>query len=237
MRFLKEWAIWPEASLMGCRKERTHSNMIRAFLVLFSLFISITISACKCDPPTIESSFESADFVFIGDVYDVNTTFKTGYWEVENSLAKIRIEKIYKSLGQDFRSREITFFGQQFNSCDVIFTEQGKYLIFAYVEPDTTFFYSSLCLATQETSKLSERDFELLERLKRDFSERILNQDLSEESFTDFKSADKIINELKFKNKQLSDNLDKDRIYLTAVSILFLLTVIIAVLVYRRRKK
>ncbi len=122
---------------------------MKGILTIFLILISINIFACKCETPTIKSSFESADFVFIGDVYDINKTYKTGYWNIENSLSKIKIDKVFKSIGNDFKSTEITFFGQQFNSCDLIFSEKGKYLIFAYIDPDTTFFYSSNCLATK----------------------------------------------------------------------------------------
>ena len=67
-------------------------------LLFLTVFFSMAVFGCKCNEPTIRSSFESADFVFIGEVYDVNTTYKTGYWEVENSLARVKIDKIYKSL-------------------------------------------------------------------------------------------------------------------------------------------
>lgn len=96
---------------------------MKKVFILFFIFIFGSIFACKCNgDPTIKSSFESADFVFVGDVYDINTSYKTGYRNVENSLSKIKIDKIYKSLGKDFKSTEVTFFGQQFNSCDLIFT-------------------------------------------------------------------------------------------------------------------
>ena len=203
-------------------------------IILFSFFLSINIFACKCDEPTIKNSFESADFVFIGDVYDVNKTYKTGYLDVENSLSKIKIEKIYKSLGNDFKSKEITFFGQQFNSCDIIFNEKEKYLIFAYIDPDTTFFYSSHCLATKKVSELNESDFALLEKLDKEFTESLLKESDHEQTFSlELRTPDKIINELKFENKNLSENNQKQKMYLVAVGILFLLTITVFIIIYR----
>ena len=203
-------------------------------IILFLFFLSINIFACKCDEPTIKSSFKSADFVVIGDVYDVNKTYKTGYLDVENSLSKIKIEKIYKSLGNDFKSKEITFFGQQFNSCDIIFNEKGKYLIFAYVDPDTTFFYSSLCLATKKLSELKESDFALLEKLDKDFTESLLIESSEDQTFSlELRTPDKLINELKFENQKLSENNQEQKIYFVAGVILLLLT-IMAFIINRR---
>lgn len=171
-------------------------------LLFLTLFLSISIFACKCNEPTIRSSFESADFVFIGEVFDVNTTYKTGYWEVENSLARVKIDQIFKSPDDNFKSTEVTFFGQQFNSCDLIFQTKGKYLIFAYIEPDTTFFYSSHCLVTKTLNKVTDADYQLLDVLKKEYIKELTAE--KPEDFTysmEFKSPDKIINELKLENK------------------------------------
>lgn len=204
-------------------------------LLFLALFFSIKIFGCKCDEPTIRSSFESADFVFIGEVYDVNTTYKTGYWEVQNSLARVKIEKIYKSLGDDFRSTEVTFFGQQFNSCDLIFLTKGKYLIFAYVEPDTTFFYSSHCLATKTLDKVTKADYQLLEVLNKEFIKEI-NTERPEDLtyYVEFKSPDKIINELKLEKNQALKKNGQFKIYLIILGVLLTISLIILVLKRRR---
>lgn len=210
---------------------------MKYLLLLFSLLTSINIPACKCDTPTIKNSFESADFVFTVDIYDVNTTYKTGYWEVENSLAKAKIEKVYKSSAPDFRSKEITLFGQQFNSCDIIFKEKGKFLIFANVEPDTTFFYSSFCYATQEISQLSESEFALLEQLKNNFVKEISTQNNFEISNEDLLTApDKVLKQFMIENAQLSEHHRKQKIYIASLSALYLLTFIIFILFYKKKK-
>lgn len=204
-------------------------------LLFLALFFSFSIFGCKCDEPTIRSSFESADFVFVGEVYDVNTTYKTGYWEVQNSLARVKIDKIYKSLGDDFRSTEVTFFGQQFNSCDLIFLTKGKYLIFAYVEPDTTFFYSSHCLATKTLDKVTESDYQLLEVLNKEFTKE-MNTERPEDLtyYIEFKSPDKIINELKLEKKQALKKNEQFKIYLIILGVLLTISLIILVLKRRR---
>ena len=206
-------------------------------LLFLTLFFSIAIFGCKCDEPTIRSSFEAAAFVFIGEVYDVNTTYKTGYWEVQNSLARVKIDKIYKSLGDDFRSTEVTFFGQQFNSCDLIFLTKGKYLIFAYVEPDTTFFYSSHCLATKTLDKVTESDYQLLEVLNKEFIKE-MNTERPEDLtyYIDFKSPDKIINELKLEKKQALKKNEQFKIYLIILGVLLALSLIMILILARRNK-
>ena len=204
-------------------------------LLFLTVFFSIAVFGCKCNEPTIRSSFESADFVFIGEVYDVNTTYKTGYWEVENSLARVKIDKIYKSLGDNFKSTEVTFFGQQFNSCDLIFLTKGKYLIFAYVEPDTTFFYSSHCLATKTVDKVTKADLQLLEVLSKDFIKE-MNTERPEDFIysIEFKSPDKIINELKLEKKQVLAENEQFKIYLIILGVLLIVSLIILLL---KRKK
>ena len=204
-------------------------------LLFLTVFFSIAVFGCKCNEPTIRSSFESADFVFIGEVYDVNTTYKTGYWEVENSLARVKINKIYKSPDDNFKSTEVTFFGQQFNSCDLIFRTKGKYLIFAYVEPDTTFFYSSHCLATKTVDQVRKEDLELLELLSKDFIKE-MNTERPEDFIysIEFKSPDKIINELKLEKKQVLAENEQFKIYLIILGIL--LTVSLVILMLKRKK-
>ncbi len=46
----------------------------------FALLFSINILACKCDNISLKNSFESADMVFVGTIFDVSRTpsgFKT----------------------------------------------------------------------------------------------------------------------------------------------------------------
>lgn len=211
--------------------------MKNAFLFL-NLFFTIPIFACKCNEPTIRSSFESADFVFIGDVYDVNKTYKTGYLEVENALSRVKIDKIYKAPGDNFKSTEVTFFGQQFNSCDLIFQTKGKYLIFAYIEPDTTFFYSSHCLATKTLDKVTEADYQLLDDLQQKYFKE-LNAEIPEDFnySIELKSPDKIINDLKLENKQISAENKKNKIYVVILGFLLAMSLLIILMLKMKRKK
>lgn len=207
-------------------------------LLFLTVFLSISVFACKCNEPTIRSSFESADFVFIGEVYDVNTTYKTGYLEVENALSRVKIDQIYKAPGDDFKSTEVTFFGQQLNSCDLMFRTKGKYLIFAYIEPDTTFFYSSHCLATKMLSQVTASDYQLLEDLQKEYVKE-MNAEIPEDYVfsNDFRTPDKIINDLKFQNKQALAENKNLKIYLILLAVLLFISLIVLVLKLLRKKK
>lgn len=213
---------------------------MKTFLVSFFLLFSINIFACKCAyEPNIEDSFKSADIVFIGNVYDINTSYKTGYWNIENSLSKVKIGKVYKSLGNDFKSTEITFFGQQFNSCDFIFTEKGKYLIFGYFDPDTTFFYTSLCSATQLTNILDKEDYLLLEKLSKEDKFKKTNDTESEADIIDFidRYPHKDVTNLKLINENLSEKIEKQRTFFIAVISVLLIIIIVLIWRYRRKMK
>ncbi|PZU90517.1 MAG: hypothetical protein DI529_02985 [Chryseobacterium sp.] len=209
---------------------------MKAILLVIAIFFGIPIFACKCDTPTIKGSFESADFVFVGDVYDVNKTYFTAYWNVENVLSKVRVGKIYKSLSSDFKSKDVTFFGQQFNSCDFLFNKKDEYLIFAYIDPDTTFFYSELCLATKPLNQVSDEEFKLLEKLSKDYETQLSNsENTNPELSLVLRTPDKIINDLKRENRQVSDDNQTLKTYLIIVSLFFLVIIIFVILI--RKKK
>lgn len=212
---------------------------MKTFLVSFFLLISINIFACKCAyEPSIENSFKSADIVFIGNVYDINTSYKTGYLNVENSLSKIKIEKVYKSLGNEFKSTEITFFGQQFNSCDFMFREKGKYLIFGYFDPDTTFFYTTHCSATQLANNLDQNDYLLLEKLSQEYKSK---QTENTETISDIIELEeryphKDVTNLKLSNQQLSEKNEKQRSFFILIVLVLLLVIVFLIWRHRRRK-
>lgn len=204
---------------------------MKKLLLFLTVLLSISVFACKCNEPTIRSSFESADFVFIGEVYEVNDTYKTGYLEVENALSRVKINEVFKTPGNHFKSAEVTFFGQQFNSCDLMFRTKGKYLIFAYIEPDTTFFYSSHCLATKMLSQVTASDYQLLQDLQKEYVKEV-NAELPEDyAFSnELRTPDKIINDLKFKNKQvLADNKNL-KINLIVLAVLLVISLIVLLL-------
>lgn len=211
---------------------------MKSLLLVLAFFFTIPILACKCDTPTIKGSFDSADFVFIGDVYDVNKTYFTAYINVENALSKVKVGKIYKSLGSDFKSKDVTFFGQQFNSCDFLFNEKGQYLIFAYIDPDTRFFYSELCLATKPLSQVTEEEFKLLEKLSKDSDAQLPNNDSTNPEYSLLeRTPDKIINDLKRENQQVSEHNKILKTYLIVVSVLLFLAIILFIILIRKRKQ
>ncbi len=218
------------------KNNNSHYQM-KSILLVIAIFFTIPILACKCDTPTIKSSFNSADFVFIGNVYDVNKTYFTAYWNVENVLSKVRVGKIYKSLGSDFKSKDVTFFGQQFNSCDFLFHEKGQYLIFAYIDPDTTFFYSELCLATKPLDQVTEEEFKLLEKLSKDYQTLLSKDDNTDPEFSLLmRTPDKIINDLKRENQQVSEHNQTLKTYLIIVSVLLFLAIILFIILIRKKK-
>lgn len=208
------------------------------FLVFISVLFSFKIFACKCDPPTIESSFNDADYVFIADVYEVDKSYCTAFLNVENALAKIKIEKIYKSQGDNFRSKEATMFGQQFNSCDFIFSEKGKYLIFAYIDPDTSFFYSEHCLYTKPISEVTENELQLLDKMSIKFQKKMsIDENKSPEFSLTLRTPDKIINDQKLEIKQLSGHNQKLKKILIALSIFASVLLILVIILVRKKNQ
>lgn len=113
---------------------------------LFALLFSINILACKCDNISLKSSFESADMVFVGTIFDVSRT-PSGFKTLDDFLSKVQLEKVYKGTNYDgFYTDRATLFGSQLHSCDFIFDKKERYLIFAFYEPDTGFLFSERCL-------------------------------------------------------------------------------------------
>lgn len=140
---------------------------------LFALLFSINILACKCENVSLESSFESADFVFIGSIFEVNKT-PSGFKTLDNYLSKVQIKKTYKGNNYDgFYTNQATLFGSQLRSCDVIFDKKEQYLIFAYHEPDTGFLFSEQCLYTKKLSHISAGEFQILDILNNEYEQKL----------------------------------------------------------------
>jgi len=140
---------------------------------LFALLFSINILACKCDNVNLKSSFESADFVFIGSVYEVHKT-PSGFKTLDNYLSKVQIDKIYKGNNYDgFYTDQATLFGSQLRSCDFIFDEKNQYLIFAFYEPDSGFLYSEQCLYTKKLSDTSAVELQTLAILSKEYQQKL----------------------------------------------------------------
>lgn len=153
---------------------------------LITLLFSINILACKCDNVSLKSSFESADFVFTGRVFDVQKV-PSGFKTLDNYLSKVQIKKIYKGNNyDDFYTDLATLFGSQLRTCDLIFNEKGDYLIFAYYEPDTGFLFSEQCLYTKKLSDISPDEFKTLEFLSQSYQQKLKLDSLKNSNNDDF---------------------------------------------------
>lgn len=212
----------------------------RLFL-LFLIIFSVKFAACKCNgTPTLKSSFDSADFVFIGEIYDI-TEVPSGFKTVQNILSKVKINKTYKSDSYDgFYARNATLFGSPLHSCDVLFTKKGKYLIFAYDEKVTGLLYSDQCFIQKKLDELSPEELKELESLSSQYKKLSENSDTSNDpEFTDLiadddKQSDREIREQKREISTLhqQNNRYKIIIYISIfVIIMFLIT-----LIFLRRK-
>lgn len=205
--------------------------MSRLFL-LFLLFLSVPIFACKCETLSLEKSFKNADIVFIGNIYSVKQT-PSGFKTLQNFVSGVKIEKVFKYDAFDgFYKDEATLFSSQMRSCDYPFNTKGKYLIFGYTDSDTGFIYSSICFSTAELSLFSSDELKLLDKLSENFKQKseiknnepVIIKSLIEDS------PDRIINDLKLKINTLeSENKNLKTIILFLGSI-FLLTLILVII-------
>ena len=193
---------------------------MKAKFVLLTLFFSIKIWACKCNgEPNLKNSFENADFVFIGNIYGVNEV-PSGFKTSKNILSSVKIEKIYKSNYYDgFYKSDATLYGSSLRSCDILFTQKGKYLIFAYYDEDTGFLYSDNCFYTKKLNEISENELKVLDNFSQKFytelkiqnakeltPEKLENLDIFIELPTPTRKINKLnkeINEIKSENKNL----------------------------------
>lgn len=212
-------------------------------LLLFLLSFSVKMAACKCNGETsLKSSFENADFVFIGEVYDVSEV-PSGFKTIQNTLSKVKINKIYKSDSYDeFYTQNATLFGSPLHSCDVLFTKKGKYLIFAYGEKDTELLYSDHCFVQKKLNELSPAELKELEFLSTEYKKLSESSDTSNHAeitdliTDDFNQSDRKINEQKKEISGLNqqNNRYKIIIYIATFVIIILL---IALIISSRKSK
>lgn len=141
---------------------------MKAKFLLLALFFSIKVLSCKCDgEPNLESSFQYADFVFIGNIFGINEV-PSGFEATKNVLSNVKIEKIFKSNSYErFYQDDATLFGSPLRSCDILFTEKGQYLVFAYYDEDTGFLYSDNCFYTKKLTEISETELKALDDLSK----------------------------------------------------------------------
>jgi hypothetical protein len=210
--------------------------------LLLSFFLPLHISACKCaNEPTIKDSFTSATLVFIGEVYDVSEA-PNGYKTSMNTLSKVKISKVYKpDVYENFYNENATLFHSQLRSCDILFSEKGKYLIFAYISKDTGFLYSDRCLVQKRLDQVTDEELKELQKLSNDYQAQLktpnttntptIADDLIDE---DFNVSENMIGK---HLKELADirNENKNLKISAFFSIIVILIFLIMILILRRR--
>ncbi len=212
----------------------------RVFLLSLLLF-SVKIAACKCNGElSLQSSFKNADLVFIGEVYDV-TEVPSGFKTVQNVLSKISISKIYKSNNDvGYYQQNATLFGSPLHSCDVLFTQKGKYLIFAYDEKDTGFLYSDQCFIQKRLDQLSSKELKELESLSTQYKK--LSENSGSSTYTNliveyFNPSDRKINEQKLEIATLHQLNNKYRtiIYISVFVVIMLLIALTSIIKQKKQ--
>ena len=194
---------------------------------LFALLFSINIFACKCENMSLKQSFESADFVFTGRVFDVQKV-PSGFKYLDSYLSKVEIKHVYKGNNYDgFYTNQATVFGSQLRSCDLIFDENGDYLIFAYYEPDTGFLFSEHCLYTKKLSDISPAEIKTLvflsqnyyQKLKLDSLKNSTNDDVALLIEDPFKKPNRKINHLNNEIKALREESSNQKLLIISRSL------------------
>lgn len=217
---------------------------MRSIFLIVTIIISANNFACKCENPDIKTSFERADFVFIGDIYDI-LRVPSGYRKIDDYLSKVKIEKIYKSNDYNgFYKSNATIFASQLRSCDVIFDEKGKYLIFAYYEPDTGFLFSQQCMNTKKLDLAGKEDLKTLDILSQSYFKklRIENSKPTDvdniEIVVDdnFKEPNRKIIRLNNENEQLKIENKNYKTWILVISTISLLIIIILLFIKFKSK-
>jgi len=86
-------------------------------------------------------------------------------------------------------------------------------------------------------NQVTEEEFKLLEKLSKDYGTHISDSDDANPEFSLLERApDKIINDLKRENQQVSEHNQTLKTYLIIVSSLLFLTLILFVILIRKRK-
>ena len=172
--------------------------------LFFIIFFSIKILACKCNgEPNLKSSFENADFVFIGNIYAVNEV-PSGFKTAKNILSSVKIEKIFKSnYYEGFYQNDATLYGSPLRSCDILFTKKDKYLVFAYYDDDTGFLYSDNCFYTKNLNQISENELKILDNLSTELNSKLKTQNSKELTNEQLENLD-IVVELPTPNRKIN---------------------------------
>ena len=212
---------------------------------LFALLFSINIFACKCENMSLKQSFESADFVFTGRVFDVQKV-PSGFKYLDSYLSKVEIKHVYKGNNYDgFYTNQATVFGSQLRSCDLIFDENGDYLIFAYYEPDTGFLFSEHCLYTKKLSDISPAEIKTLVFLSQNYYQKLKLDSLINSTNDDvellfedpFNQPNRKINRLNNEIKALREESSNQKLLIIIIGFISVLLLSTSIwLLFRNRK-
>ena len=216
---------------------------MKANFLLLTLFFSIKILACKCNgEPNLKNSFENADFVFIGNIYGVNEV-PSGFKTAKDILSSVQIAKIYKSNYYDgYYQNDATLYGSPLRSCDILFTQKGKYLIFAYYDEDTGFLYSDNCWYTKKVNEISENELKNLDNFSKKFYAELKSQNAKDLTPEELENLDILIEpqmptrKINKLNKEIHQIKTENKNLKIAFGILSFLCLILAIFVVRKRK-
>ena len=133
------------ADVCGGRKNVLSEIMVQKWLVLCSMLWSIPAFACKCNHQDIESSFKSADFVFVANIYSTVNEFPGLQQNNPILLSRAKIVKSYKSPSEFsfYQTKEVTLLSSSLDTCDYPFVAHGKYLF-----SDSSIQTANLCIQT-----------------------------------------------------------------------------------------
>ena len=194
---------------------------------------------------SLKQSFESADFVFTGRVFDVQKV-PSGFKYLDSYLSKVEIKHVYKGNNYDgFYTNQATVFGSQLRSCDLIFDENGDYLIFAYYEPDTGFLFSEHCLYTKKLSDISPAEIKTLvflsqnyyQKLKLDSLKNSTNDDVELLIEDPFNQPNRKINRLNNEIKALREESSNQKLLIIIIGFISVLLLSTSIwLLFRNRK-
>ncbi len=181
--------------------------MVQKWLVLCSMLWSIPAFACKCNHQDIESSFKSADFVFVANIYSTVNEFPGLQQNNPILLSRAKIVKSYKSPSEFsfYQTKEVTLLSSSLDTCDYPFVAHGKYLIFGFLDSDSEFVYSSHCLSTKVFSELSTAELATLSRLATEYKNASQNSTQVDENLVEIVdwNSNRKMNTLLLENKGL----------------------------------
>ncbi len=203
--------------------------MVQKWTVLVAMLMYTAAFACKCSHHDIESSFKTADFVFVADIYSAANEFPGIQPNNPILLSKARLVKSYKSPldSSFFQTREVTLLSSSLDTCDYPFSELGKHLIFGFFDSDSDFVYSSHCLSTKAFSQLSTSELATLSRLTTEYQNADQDRMHADENVVEIVdwSSSRKMNTLLLENKRLiSENkiLKYGLIFITALGFIAL---------------